>query len=144
MDGITKQTRRQSYDGILPRSGERCKLILETLGSRQMTVEEITDELVAAGHLKYYDRNFVAPRLTELKAAGILAPNEIHRAEPPGAEAAQKGGKKDMIALNILLGLVAAVLLLGVIAERDKDKNKNITIAFVAVVALIIAVNFLA
>lgn len=49
-----------------------------------------------------------------------------------------------MIALNILLGLVAAVLLLGVIAERDKEKNKNITIAFMAVVALIIAVNFLA
>lgn len=72
MDGITKQTRRQSYDGIRTRSGERCKLILETLGNRPMTVEEITDELVAAGHLKYYDRNFVAPRLTELKGAGIL------------------------------------------------------------------------
>ena len=54
------------------RSGERCKLILETLGNRSMTVEEITDELVAAGHLKYYDRNFVAPRLTELKGAGVL------------------------------------------------------------------------
>lgn len=60
MNGITKQTRRQSYDGIRTRSGERCKLILETLGNRSMTVEEITDELVAAGHLKYYDRNFVA------------------------------------------------------------------------------------
>lgn len=47
------------------------------------------------------------------------------------------------IALNILLGLVAAVLLLGVIAERDKDKAQNITIAFVAVVALIITVNYL-
>lgn len=70
MNGITKQTRRQSYDGIRTRSGERCKLILETLGNRSMTVEEITDELVAAGHLKYYDRNFVAPRLTELKGAG--------------------------------------------------------------------------
>ena len=67
MDGITKQTRRQSYDGIRTRSGERCKLILETLGNRSMTVEEITDELVAAGHLKYYDRNFVAP-----KGAGVL------------------------------------------------------------------------
>ena len=67
MDGITKQTRRQSYDGIRTRSGERCKLILETLGNRSMTVE-----LVAAGHLKYYDRNFVAPRLTELKGAGVL------------------------------------------------------------------------
>lgn len=48
MDRITKQTRRQSYDGIRTRSGERCKLILETLGNRSMTVEEITDELVAA------------------------------------------------------------------------------------------------
>lgn len=73
MNGITKQTRRQSYDGIRTRSGERCKLILETLGNRSMTVEEITDELVAAGHLKYYDRNFVAPRLTELKGAGAPA-----------------------------------------------------------------------
>ena len=72
MNGITKQTRRQSYDDIRTRSGERCKLILETLGNRSMTVEEITDELVAAGHLKYYDRNFVAPRLTELKGAGVL------------------------------------------------------------------------
>ena len=44
MNGITKQTRRQSYDGIRTRSGERCKLILETLGNRSMTVEEITDE----------------------------------------------------------------------------------------------------
>jgi hypothetical protein len=46
-----------------------------------------------------------------------------------------------MIALNVLLAVVAAVLLLGVIAENDKEKNKNITIAFVAVVALIIALN---
>ena len=45
MNGITKQTRRQSYDGIRTRSGERCKLILETLGNRSMTVEEITDEV---------------------------------------------------------------------------------------------------
>lgn len=46
-----------------------------------------------------------------------------------------------MIAINILLAVVAAVLLLGVIAEKDKDKNKNITTAFVAVVLLIIALN---
>jgi hypothetical protein len=72
MENITKETRRQSYDGILPERGERCRIILETLGSRQMTVEEITDELVANGSIKYYDRNFVAPRLTELKQAGVV------------------------------------------------------------------------
>lgn len=46
-----------------------------------------------------------------------------------------------MIALNILLAVVAAVLLLGVIGEKDEKKQKNITIAFTAVVLLIIAVN---
>lgn len=46
-----------------------------------------------------------------------------------------------MIVLNTLLGLVAGFLLLGVIAENDQEKNKNITIAFVAVVVLIITMN---
>lgn len=46
-----------------------------------------------------------------------------------------------MTAINILLGLVAAVLLLGVIGEQNPAKNQNITISFVATVALIIALN---
>lgn len=71
-DNITKETRRQSYDGILPERGKRCRIILEVLGDREMTVEEITDELVESGKLKYYDRNFVAPRLTELKDEGVV------------------------------------------------------------------------
>ena len=46
-----------------------------------------------------------------------------------------------MIAINILLGVVAAILLLGVIAEKDKVRNHNITLAFAAVALLIIAAN---
>lgn len=46
-----------------------------------------------------------------------------------------------IIAINILLAVVAAVLLLGVIGERDKDRQQNITVAFGAVVLLIIAFN---
>ena len=46
-----------------------------------------------------------------------------------------------MILLNILLGIIAGVLLLGVIAEKNEKQQKNITIAFVAVVALINAAN---
>ena len=65
---ITKATRRASYEEVLPKVKERSRLILETLGSRAMTVSEITDELVAAGEIPYYNRNYVAPRLTELKA----------------------------------------------------------------------------
>lgn len=46
-----------------------------------------------------------------------------------------------MIALNFLLAAVAFALLAGVIAENDRTKNTNVTIAFGAVVLLIIALN---
>ena len=49
MDKTTRQTRKESYEAVLPKVKERSHLILETLGSRQMTVSEITDELVKAG-----------------------------------------------------------------------------------------------
>ena len=72
MDRTTKETRRQSYDAVLPKREKRCRLILETLGGRQMTASEITEELVAAGEIPYFNRNYVAPRLTEMKQMGIL------------------------------------------------------------------------
>lgn len=46
-----------------------------------------------------------------------------------------------IIALNIFLGVVAAILCMGVICEHDKTKNKNLTIAFVAVLAFIAVMN---
>lgn len=46
-----------------------------------------------------------------------------------------------MTALNILLGVVAAVLLLGVLGEKDNKRHRSIVIAFVAVIALIICMN---
>lgn len=48
MDRTTRETRRQSYDAVLPKREKRCRLILETLGAREMTASEITEELVAA------------------------------------------------------------------------------------------------
>ena len=72
MNEITKETRRESYDAILPKVKDRARLVLETLGSRSMTVSEITEELVAAGRIPYFNRNYVAPRLTELKDRGIV------------------------------------------------------------------------
>lgn len=35
MNSITKETRRESYDAILPKVKKRSRLILETLGDRQ-------------------------------------------------------------------------------------------------------------
>lgn len=71
-DTITKETRRQSYDAIVPKVKERARLVLETLGNREMTVSEITEELVKTGKIPYFNRNYVAPRLTELKDMGIV------------------------------------------------------------------------
>lgn len=72
MNETTKETRRESYDAILPKVKERARLILETLGSKEMTVSEITEELVGSGKIPYFNRNYVAPRLTELKDMGIV------------------------------------------------------------------------
>lgn len=72
MEPITKKTRRESYEGILPKRATRCRLILETLGSRQMTASEITEELLASGEIQYFNCNYVAPRLSELKELGII------------------------------------------------------------------------
>ena len=71
MNQTTKETRRRSYDAVLPKRAARCRLILETLGNRELTASEITEELVAAGRIPYFNRNYVAPRLTELKEIGI-------------------------------------------------------------------------
>lgn len=72
MNQTTKETRRESYDAILPKVKERARLILETLGTKEMTVSEITEELVNTGKIPYFNRNYVAPRLTELKDMGIV------------------------------------------------------------------------
>jgi hypothetical protein len=68
----TRETRRESYENILPKTKDRARLILEVLGDRAMTVSELTDELVGKGVIPYFNRNYVAPRLTELKDMGIV------------------------------------------------------------------------
>lgn len=73
MNQTTKETRRRSYDAVLPKRAARCTPDpRSTLGNRELTASEITEELVAAGRIPYFNRNYVAPRLTELKEIGIL------------------------------------------------------------------------
>ena len=67
---VTMQTRRESYHAVKPVTGQRCKIILEILHGRQMTAGEIAQELFNMGATPFYERNFAAPRLTELKAEG--------------------------------------------------------------------------
>lgn len=72
MSKTTKETRRKSYEEVLPKVKNRAKLILEVLGDNEMTVSEITDKLVEKGRIPYFNRNYVAPRLTELKDMGVV------------------------------------------------------------------------
>ena len=46
-----------------------------------------------------------------------------------------------MIALNVVLGIMAASLFVCLVGETLPDRQKNITIAFVAMLAFIVAVN---
>ena len=72
MNEITMQTRREAYEAVQPKIGKRAQLILDTLGNSEATVSEITATLLGAGVIPYYNRNFVAPRLTELKEHGLV------------------------------------------------------------------------
>lgn len=72
MNQTTRETRRKSYEEVLPKVNERCRQILQTLGGREMTVSEIADELERSGLIPYFNRNYVAPRLTELKDMGVV------------------------------------------------------------------------
>lgn len=72
MDNITMQTRREAYDAVMPEAKKRALLVLETLGDREMTVSEITEELTDKGVIPYFNRNYVAPRMTELRDFGLV------------------------------------------------------------------------
>lgn len=46
-----------------------------------------------------------------------------------------------MLIINIVLALVAALLLFGVIGEKDGLRQQNITIAFVAVIVIVLIIS---
>ena len=90
MNQTTKETRRRSYDAVLPKRAARCRLILVTLGIRELTASVISEELVAAGRIPYFNRNYVAPRLTELKEIGNLQPDGRRQAPRSDATEAER------------------------------------------------------
>ena len=70
---ITKETRRESYHAVIPTVNQRKKLILTILSEcGPMTAQEVAYELHKRGYTPTYERNFAAPRMTELKEAGAI------------------------------------------------------------------------
>ena len=67
---ITMQTRSESYKSVMPNAKRRRDAILEILKDGDMTAVEVAEFLYAHGQIPFYERNFAAPRLTELKNEG--------------------------------------------------------------------------
>lgn len=68
---IAKETRRESYDAVLPTVKQRQSVIISILRERgPMTAQEVADELHRRGYTPSDERNLAAPRLTELRDAG--------------------------------------------------------------------------
>jgi repressor of nif and glnA expression len=72
---IPKETRRESYEAVKPTINTRQDTVLSILRERgDMTAQEIADELCRRGITPTNERNFAAPRLTELCEAGLVKP----------------------------------------------------------------------
>lgn len=73
MNNITKETRRESYYAVLPTLTERQKNVFQILKDcGDMTAQEIASELHRRGITPTDERNFSAPRLTELADMGLV------------------------------------------------------------------------
>lgn len=72
---IENQTRFAAYMDITPKKKIRRSLIFDVLANSAegLTSEEITERLLHQGQIKYFDMNFVRPRITEMKRAGIIS-----------------------------------------------------------------------
>jgi len=72
MNSTTKETRRESYNAVLPSLTVRQKTVLQILKDcGDMTAQEIAAELMRRGITPTDERNFSAPRLTELADMGL-------------------------------------------------------------------------
>ena len=69
----TLETRTESYESVDKK--KRYKQIVEILyGGKEMTAKEIAVEMWNRGYIPTSERNFTAPRLTELSYKGIVEP----------------------------------------------------------------------
>jgi len=74
---IPQETRRESFGAVLPDAAIRRSVILEILTERGgMTAREVAGELHRRGITPTDERNFAAPRITELYKDGKIKVTE--------------------------------------------------------------------
>ena len=69
---VTSQTRQLSFEDIKPKRKMRYEQILDRLISGEKTAKEIAVELFDLQLIPSTERNYTAPRLTELEQMGIV------------------------------------------------------------------------
>lgn len=69
---VTFETRGESESSV--NKQKRYNQILEVLGDNEMTAKEIAVEMCELGYIPTSERNFTAPRLTELSKNGVVEP----------------------------------------------------------------------
>ena len=79
----TLETRNEAHEQV--DKSKRYKEILECLGKEKLTAKEIAVKMFHKGYIPTTERNFTAPRLTELSQKGIV--------EPVGKKKCQYTGK---------------------------------------------------
>lgn len=69
---VTPDTRGEAYEAVDKET--RYKQILEILDGEQLTAKEIAVIMCQKGYTPTDERNYTAPRLTELSQVGIVEP----------------------------------------------------------------------
>lgn len=68
----TLETRSEAYEVV--DKTKRYKQIIEILKGKQLTAKQIAVEMCKRGYIPTTERNYAAPRLTELSQKGIVEP----------------------------------------------------------------------
>lgn len=72
MSIITLQTRQLSFEDIQDKKKKRYEQILDRLLTGVKTAKEVAIELFDLGFIPSTERNYTAPRLTELEKMGLV------------------------------------------------------------------------
>lgn len=72
MNNTTLETRQLSFTDIQDKKKKRYEQILNRLRDREMTAKEIAVEMFELGMIASTERNYTAPRLTELEKMGYV------------------------------------------------------------------------
>lgn len=88
MNLISMQTRQLSFEDIKTKQKIRYKQILDRLCSGNKTAKEIAVELYELGYIPSTERNYTAPRLTELEKMGYVKVVDKRKCQYTGKQVA--------------------------------------------------------